>query len=65
MVRMLKDVMGLRVNFEESTTIEFSTSEGDGIQVMAPGDPYFDFFGTHARGPVPLLEVDAPQGSSG
>jgi hypothetical protein len=58
MVRMLKDVMGLRINFEESTTIEFSTSEGDEIQVMAPGDPYFDFFGTHARGPVPLFEVD-------
>jgi catechol 2,3-dioxygenase-like lactoylglutathione lyase family enzyme len=28
-------------------------------QVMdGPGDPYFDFFRRHARGPVPLFEVD-------
>ena len=58
MVRMLGDVMGLRVNFEEATTIEFSTTQGDEIQVMGPGDPYFDFFAKEARGPVPLFEVD-------
>jgi len=57
MGRMLRDVMGLRSNFEEPTTVEFTTSEGDEIQVMAPGDPYFDFFTRHARGPVPLFEV--------
>jgi catechol 2,3-dioxygenase-like lactoylglutathione lyase family enzyme len=58
MVRFLRDVLGLRVNFEQPTTVEFSTSEGDRFQVMAPGDPYFDFFGRHATGPVPLFEVD-------
>jgi catechol 2,3-dioxygenase-like lactoylglutathione lyase family enzyme len=57
MVSLLRDVMGLRVNFEEPTTVEFSTLEGDEIQLMAPGDPYFDFFDEHASGPVPLFEV--------
>ena len=58
MVSMLKDVMGLGINFEDAATIEFSTSEGDEIQVIGPGDPYFEFFGEHASGPVPLFEVD-------
>jgi catechol 2,3-dioxygenase-like lactoylglutathione lyase family enzyme len=58
MVGFLRDVLGLRTNFEEATTVEFETSEGDEIQVMAPGDPYYDFFGEHATGPVPLFEVD-------
>jgi catechol 2,3-dioxygenase-like lactoylglutathione lyase family enzyme len=58
MISFLRDVLGLRTNFEEATTVEFETSEGDEIQLMAPGDPYYDFFGEHARGPVPLFEVD-------
>jgi catechol 2,3-dioxygenase-like lactoylglutathione lyase family enzyme len=58
MVGFLRDVLGLRTNFEEPTTVEFETSEGDEIQVMAPGDPYYDFFREHASGPVPLFEVD-------
>jgi catechol 2,3-dioxygenase-like lactoylglutathione lyase family enzyme len=58
MVSFLRDVLGLRTNFEEPTTIEFETSEGDEIQLMAPGDPYYDFFSGHATGPVPLFEVD-------
>jgi catechol 2,3-dioxygenase-like lactoylglutathione lyase family enzyme len=58
MVGFLRDVLGLRTNFEEPTTIEFETSEGDEVQLMAPGDPYYDFFGEHATGPVPLFEVD-------
>lgn len=57
-VAFLRDVLGLRTNFEEPTTVEFATSEGDEIQVMAPGDPYYEFFGEHANGPVPLFEVD-------
>jgi catechol 2,3-dioxygenase-like lactoylglutathione lyase family enzyme len=57
MVEFLRDVMQLRTNFEQPTTVEFSTSEGDEIQIMAPGDPYFDFFTEHATGPVPLFEV--------
>jgi catechol 2,3-dioxygenase-like lactoylglutathione lyase family enzyme len=58
MVTFLQQVLALRVNFSEPTTTEFSTSEGDEIQVMAPGDGYFDFFTEHAAGPVPLFEVD-------
>lgn len=57
MVAFLREVLGLRVNFQESTTVEFSTSEGDEIQIMAPGDAYFDFFTENATGPVPLFEV--------
>jgi catechol 2,3-dioxygenase-like lactoylglutathione lyase family enzyme len=57
MTGFLRDVMGLRPNFEEETSVEFSTSEGDEIQVMAPGDPYYEFFEEHATGPVPLFEV--------
>jgi catechol 2,3-dioxygenase-like lactoylglutathione lyase family enzyme len=63
MVRFMRDVMGLRTNFEESNTIEFSTSEGDEVQLMAPGDPYYDFFRRHAAGPVPLFEVDDVHGA--
>ena len=58
MVAFLRDVLGLRTRFEEPTTVELETSEGDRVQVMAPGDPYYEFFGTNARGPVPLFEVD-------
>ena len=58
MSALLRDVLRLRVDFEEPTTIEFSTSDGDRVQLMAPGHPYFEFFERHARGPVPLFEVD-------
>jgi catechol 2,3-dioxygenase-like lactoylglutathione lyase family enzyme len=58
MVAFLHEVLGLRVNFQEPTTVEFSTSEDDRIQVMAPGDAYYEFFAQNAAGPVPLLEVD-------
>jgi catechol 2,3-dioxygenase-like lactoylglutathione lyase family enzyme len=56
MVSLLRDTMGLAVNFEEETTVEFTTSEGDEIQVLAPGDPYYEFFEEHAAGPVPLFD---------
>ena len=58
MVAFTREVLGLRVNFEEPTTVEFSTVEGDEIQIMASGDAYYDFFTDHAIGPVPLFEVD-------
>jgi catechol 2,3-dioxygenase-like lactoylglutathione lyase family enzyme len=58
MVAFARDVLGLRVNFTEPTTVEFSTTEGDEFQIMAPGDAYYDFFSEHAHGPVPLFEVD-------
>ena len=63
MVTFLRDVLGLPTNFEEATTVEFSTSEGDQVQVMGPGDPYHDLFGEHATGPVPLFEVDDVAGA--
>jgi catechol 2,3-dioxygenase-like lactoylglutathione lyase family enzyme len=58
MRELLEGVLGLRVRFEDPTTVELETTGGDAIQLMAPGDPYFDFFLEHARGPVPLFEVD-------
>jgi hypothetical protein len=58
MVSFLREVMRLEVSFQEATTVEFTTTEGDQIQLMAPGDPYFEFFSENAAGPVPLLEVD-------
>jgi catechol 2,3-dioxygenase-like lactoylglutathione lyase family enzyme len=58
MVAFLRDVLGLRTRFEEATTVELETTEGDRIQVFAPGDRFHDFFGEHASGPVPLFEVD-------
>jgi catechol 2,3-dioxygenase-like lactoylglutathione lyase family enzyme len=54
----LHDVLGLEPRFDEPTTAEFATSDGDAVQIMGPGDPYHGFFGTHALGPVPLFEVD-------
>jgi catechol 2,3-dioxygenase-like lactoylglutathione lyase family enzyme len=58
MVRLLRDVMGLRVEFEQATTMELSCSDGGGVQVFAPGDQYFEFFSQQARGPVALFEVE-------
>src|SRR3954447_23405259 len=57
MVEFVRSVMGLPVNFDDKSTVEFRTTEGDAFQVIAPGDPYFDFFSNRARGPVPLFEV--------
>ena len=57
-VRFFRDVLGLRTSFEEPTTVEFETSDGDAVQVIAPGDPYYEFFADYATGPVPLFEVD-------
>ena len=62
---LLERVMGLRVNLDDPTTVELETTEGDEIQLMAPGDPYFDFFREHARGPVPLFEVDDVRAARG
>jgi catechol 2,3-dioxygenase-like lactoylglutathione lyase family enzyme len=57
MVRLFRDVMGMRVEFSEQTTTELSLANGDRVQVFAPGDPYYEFFGEQAAGPVPLFEV--------
>ncbi|MEV4262884.1 VOC family protein [Kribbella sp. NPDC049584] len=58
MKSFLAETMGLRLGFDHETTAEFETSEGDEIQIMAPGDPYYGLFTAEARGPVPLFEVD-------
>jgi hypothetical protein len=58
MLRLLRDVMGLRVEFSEETTTELSLANEDRVQVFAPGDSYYEFFSDHACGPVPLFEVD-------
>lgn len=57
-VGFLRDVLGLTTRFVEPTTVELATTDGDAVQVFAPGDHYYDFFGEHAHGPVPLFEVD-------
>jgi catechol 2,3-dioxygenase-like lactoylglutathione lyase family enzyme len=58
MVAFLQNVLGMRVEFEEETTVELSLPSGDRVQVFGPGDRYYDFFGEHVRGPVALFEVD-------
>jgi hypothetical protein len=44
MVAFLRDVLGLRVEFEEDATTELSLPSGDRVQVFGPGDRYFRFF---------------------
>ncbi|TCC42809.1 VOC family protein [Kribbella capetownensis] len=58
MFEFLQGVLGLEVAFEEETTAEFATSDGDTVQIMAPGDRTFELFSRNATGPVPLFEVD-------
>jgi hypothetical protein len=38
MLRLLRDVMGLRVEFSEERTTELSLANDDRVQVFAPGD---------------------------
>jgi catechol 2,3-dioxygenase-like lactoylglutathione lyase family enzyme len=59
MVAFLRDVMGLRVEFEEPTTTELSLPNDDRVQVFGPDHPYFDFAG----GPVTLFEVEDLRGA--
>jgi catechol 2,3-dioxygenase-like lactoylglutathione lyase family enzyme len=61
MVSFLRDTMGLRVEFDEPATTELSLPNDDRLQVFAPGHPYFAFFENHARGVVPLFEVEDAQ----
>jgi catechol 2,3-dioxygenase-like lactoylglutathione lyase family enzyme len=58
MLRLLRDVMGLKVEFEEPDTTELSTESDDRVQLFSPGSRYYDFFHTNAAGPVALFEVD-------
>jgi len=61
MVGLLRDVLGMRVEFAEAATAELSLPSGDRVQVFAPGHPCFDLFRREARGPVALFEVDDVQ----
>jgi catechol 2,3-dioxygenase-like lactoylglutathione lyase family enzyme len=63
MLAFLRDVLGLRVEFEHDTTAELSLPSGDRVQVFGPGDRYFEFFAEHAKGPVALFEVDDVRGA--
>jgi catechol 2,3-dioxygenase-like lactoylglutathione lyase family enzyme len=58
MVAFLRDVLGMRVEFERVTTTELSLPSDDRVQVFGPGDPYYELFERHAPGPVALFEVD-------
>ena len=58
MVRMLRDVLGLQIAFQDEATVEFSLANDDRIQVFGPGHRYFELFGVGGGGAVPLFEVD-------
>lgn len=56
-IRFFRDVLGMRVEFEQDATTELSAENGDRVQVFGPGDAYFEFFRAHSSGPVALFEV--------
>lgn len=58
MVTFVRQVLGFASISRSPPRVEIATSEGDELQIMAPGDPYYDFFTRNATGPVPLFEVD-------
>ena len=58
MLRLLRDVLGMTVEFEEPATTELSTEVGDRVQLFAPGHRYYELFRANATGPVALFEVD-------
>jgi hypothetical protein len=58
MVRFLRDVMNLQVEFEEAATTEFSAVNDDRVQVFAPSAEYFGFCQREGGGPVAMFEVD-------
>jgi catechol 2,3-dioxygenase-like lactoylglutathione lyase family enzyme len=57
MLRLLRDVMGLRVEFEEESTVELSLPNDDRVQLFAPGHRYHDILGTEGTTLLPLFEV--------
>jgi catechol 2,3-dioxygenase-like lactoylglutathione lyase family enzyme len=54
-----RDMLGLRVLFEEADSIELETADGDRVQLFGPGSRYSD----RARRPFPLFEVDDAEGA--
>ncbi len=57
-VGFLRDVLGLRVAFQEPTTAELALPNDDRVQVFGPGDRCYELYAEHAVGPVVLFEVD-------
>jgi catechol 2,3-dioxygenase-like lactoylglutathione lyase family enzyme len=55
MVAFLRDVFGLRVEFERQTTTELSLPSGDRVQIFAPEDPFSERFAAA----VALFEVES------
>jgi catechol 2,3-dioxygenase-like lactoylglutathione lyase family enzyme len=62
-VWFLRDVLGLRLAFQEPTTAELMLPNDDRTQVFGPGHRYYEFYGEHAVGPVVLFEVDDVEGA--
>src|SRR5215216_6812746 len=60
MVGFLRDVLGLRVAFEDDATAELALENDDRVQVFGPGHRYYELFGAGGDGPVPLFEVERP-----
>jgi len=54
----LRDKLGLKVEFEQPHTVEFSTVKDDRVQVFGPSHRYFDLLRANAGGPLALFEVD-------
>jgi catechol 2,3-dioxygenase-like lactoylglutathione lyase family enzyme len=52
-----RHALGMRVLFEEDSTTELETEDGDRVQLFAPGHSYF----TRASTVLPLFEVDDAQ----
>ena len=62
MTVFLKDVLGLKLEFEADVTAEFSTEQGDRIQVFGPGHEYFDRFSAYGTDWLTVLTaVDDPK----
>jgi len=57
-VHLFRDVLGLKVEFEEPETVELSVEDGGRLQVFAAGHRYYDFYRREGARLVPLFEVD-------
>jgi len=56
MVGFLRDKLGLRIELAEPTTTELSLTNGDRVQVFAPGNAYHEQY--RSQGIVPLFELN-------
>jgi len=51
-------VLGMQVEFDNATTVEMSTANGDRVQLFSPDDEYFAFLRGQGCRIAPLFEVD-------